>query len=62
MIDTEGWLHKGDLGYYDRDEHFFIVDKKKILSKSEGTRWVLTFLYRPSTREQKAQAFTGLQR
>lgn len=36
MIDTEGWLHTGDLGYYDRDEHFFIVDKIKDLIKVRG--------------------------
>lgn len=35
-IDGEGWLHTGDLGYYDQDEHFFIVDKLKDLIKFRG--------------------------
>lgn len=36
IIDGEGWLHTGDLGYYDQDEHFFIVDKLKDLIKFRG--------------------------
>lgn len=46
MIDTEGWLHTGDLGYYDRDEHFFIVDKIKDLIKVRGHQVGLNFLTR----------------
>ncbi|KAL9952242.1 hypothetical protein ACROYT_G039465 [Oculina patagonica] len=36
MIDSEGWLHTGDVGYYDEDERFFIVDRLKDLIKFRG--------------------------
>nr|BAM76586.1 luciferase [Aquatica lateralis] len=36
IIDKEGWLHSGDLGYYDENEHFFIVDRLKSLIKYKG--------------------------
>lgn len=32
-IDSEGWLHTGDIGHYDEEEHFFIMDKLKELIK-----------------------------
>lgn len=32
-IDENGWLHTGDIGYYDEDFIFFIVDRKKELIK-----------------------------
>jgi acyl-CoA synthetase (AMP-forming)/AMP-acid ligase II len=35
-IDTEGWLHTGDIGYADEDGHFFIVDRAKELIKYKG--------------------------
>lgn len=35
-IDTEGWLHTGDVGYADEDDHFFIVDRAKELIKYKG--------------------------
>jgi len=35
-IDTENWLHTGDIGYADDDGHFFIVDRAKELIKYKG--------------------------
>lgn len=32
-IDETGWLHSGDIGYYDEDKQFFIVDRLKELIK-----------------------------
>lgn len=35
-IDDEGWLHTGDIGHVDNEDHFFIVDRLKELIKYKG--------------------------
>jgi len=36
MIDSDGWLHTGDIGYADERDCFFIVDRLKELIKYKG--------------------------
>jgi acyl-CoA synthetase (AMP-forming)/AMP-acid ligase II len=36
MLDAEGWLHTGDVGYVDADGYFYIADRIKELIKYKG--------------------------
>ena len=29
-IDSEGWLHTGDIAWYDKNENFYITDRQKV--------------------------------
>jgi 4-coumarate--CoA ligase len=35
-IDEDGWLHTGDIGHIDADDHWYIVDRLKELIKYKG--------------------------
>lgn len=37
-VDEDGWLHTGDVAYYDEDKYFFIVDRTKELIKVKGNQ------------------------
>ncbi|XP_045536849.1 probable 4-coumarate--CoA ligase 1 isoform X1 [Papilio machaon] len=37
-VDDEGWLHTGDVAYYDEDHYFYIVDRTKELIKVKGNQ------------------------
>lgn len=36
MIDSKNWLHTGDIGYYDEEDFFYVVDRLKELVKYKG--------------------------
>lgn len=46
MIDDKGWLHTGDIGYYDDDLQFYIVDRIKELIKWKGFQVAPAGLYK----------------
>ncbi|KAF5282541.1 hypothetical protein FQA39_LY04948 [Lamprigera yunnana] len=35
-IDDDGWLHTGDIGYYDEEQYFYVVDRFTELIKYKG--------------------------
>lgn len=37
-LDEDGWLKTGDIGYYDSDYYFYIVDRTKELIKVKGNQ------------------------
>ncbi|CAH0400232.1 unnamed protein product [Chilo suppressalis] len=37
-VDSEGWLHTGDVAYYDEEHYFYIVDRTKELIKVKGNQ------------------------
>lgn len=43
IIDAAGWLHTGDIGHYDENGIFFIVDRIKELVKYKGFQ--VSFLF-----------------
>ena len=36
ILKKDGFLHTGDVGYYDREGYFYIVDRTKDLIKVKG--------------------------
>jgi len=40
VIDEDGWLHTGDMGYIDEDGHLVVIDRlKDVLTLSDGTKF-----------------------
>ncbi|CAH2041339.1 unnamed protein product, partial [Iphiclides podalirius] len=37
-VDSDGWLHTGDVAYFDEDHYFYIVDRTKELIKVKGNQ------------------------
>lgn len=56
MIDGEGWAHTGDIGHYDDDGHFFIVDRLKELIKYNAYQ-VLTTYFSCCTKKDELETF-----
>lgn len=48
VVDEDGWLHTGDVAFYDEDQYFHIVDRTKELIKVKGHQVVQGPSTRPS--------------
>lgn len=43
-FDSDGWLHSGDIAYYDNDHDFYIIDRIKELIKYKGFQVISVLL------------------
>jgi long-chain acyl-CoA synthetase len=44
-LDADGWLHTGDAGYLDADDHLVVIDRAKdVLEAADGTRFSPAFI------------------
>ena len=41
LIDSEGWVHSGDLGRTDEEGFFYVTGRIKVNSLAKGSRWLL---------------------
>lgn len=45
IVDADGWLHTGDAGYLDDNDHLVIIDRAKdVLTAPDGTRYSSAFI------------------
>lgn len=48
LFDSEGYVRTGDIGYYDEEGYFYIVDRLKELIKYKGfqvkSEWVISLV------------------
>jgi long-chain acyl-CoA synthetase len=44
-VDEDGWLHTGDAGYVDQDDHLVVIDRAKdVMRTSDGTQFSPAFI------------------